>query len=127
MLSNREKALREITEAQFQRDVEQLLTLHGYRWYHAPANKPVHGRIQNIKAGFPDLVAVRGKRLLFIELKRQIGRLGPDQPEWLEALSRTGAEVYLWRPSDMLDIPNIIAGPDPGVSNNGEVNPPWLR
>lgn len=113
-LSNREKALRTISEARFQRDVEDLLTLFGYRWYHAPANKPsAAGHVQNIKAGFPDLVAVRGTRLIFAELKTQTGKLGPNQPEWLEALKRAGAEVYLWRPGDMLDIRDILAGPAP--------------
>lgn len=50
--------------------------------------------------GFPDLTMVRGERLIFAELKAMGGRLGKGQPEWIESLKRTGAEVYLWRPSD---------------------------
>lgn len=112
-LTNREKALRTISEARFQRDVEELMTLFGWRHYHAPANKPVNGHIQNIRAGFPDLVACRGTRLIFAELKTQTGRLGPGQPQWAEDLAKTGAEVYLWRPGDMLDIHDILAGGPP--------------
>jgi hypothetical protein len=111
-LSDREKALRTITEARFQRDVEHLLLLFGWRHYHAPANKPVNGRVQNIKAGFPDLVAVRAGRLIFAELKTQTGKLGKDQPEWLEDLEKTGAEVYLWRPEDMAAIRDTLARRD---------------
>lgn len=111
-LSDREKALRDIPEARFQRDVEALMELFGWRWYHAPANKPVNGHVQNIRAGFPDLCAARGTRLIFAELKTQTGRVGPGQEEWLAALARTGAETYLWRPSDMLYIRDILASPD---------------
>jgi hypothetical protein len=118
-LSNREKALRCITEARFQADVEQLLTLFGWRWFHAPANKPsASGRVQNVKAGFPDLCAVRGTRLLFAELKTQTGRLGPGQPEWLDGVERAGAESYLWRPEDMETIRTLLASPERPAAQN---------
>ena len=49
-------------------------------------------------AGFPDLVLVRGGRLVFVELKRQDGLLSDDQLRWIAALSATCAEAYVWRP-----------------------------
>lgn len=76
-------------------------------------------------AGFPDLVLVggpRGSRLIFAELKREgrwpteghlskglIPRWIAGQAEWLDALSHTLAEVYLWWPSDIHDIATILA------------------
>lgn len=71
-------------------------------------------------AGFPDLVLVRGPRLICAELKKQNGRVTPDQEKWLDALRVLhGAwndplqgrgivfEVHVWRPSDWLD--NTVA------------------
>jgi hypothetical protein len=53
--------------------------------------------------GFPDLVLVRGPRLVFVELKSQVGRLTKEQLRWQEALLEAGAEHYVWRPMDWLD------------------------
>lgn len=91
-----------MTERQWQTTVEQALTAAGWRWYHAPDNRPGGrtGRIQKVTAGFPDLIAVRGGRLLALELKAQRGRLGPAQQEWLDALALAGAEVAVYKPSD---------------------------
>lgn len=108
-LSEEEKLLRLITEASFQRDVEALLRAYGWIYYHAPDNKPRNGFVQNIKAGFPDIMAARGHRLLFAELKRETGELSEAQHEWVAALSATCAEVYVWRPSDMPAISKVLA------------------
>jgi len=51
-------------------------------------------------AGFPDLVLVRGPRLIFAELKSHSGKVRPDQQWWLDRLETTPAEVYVWRPDD---------------------------
>lgn len=51
--------------------------------------------------GFPDLLLVRGARLVIAELK--VGRNKPtrEQEAWLEAFRRVpGVEVYVWRPED---------------------------
>lgn len=115
----------ELLEGPFGTIVENLLDLYGWRWFHAPDNRPSGrtGRVQRVRPGFPDYVALRGNELLFIELKTERGRLGPGQREWLDelgelarhaeglALAATAAagerkhrapvEVYLWRPSDL--------------------------
>jgi hypothetical protein len=52
-------------------------------------------------AGYPDLTLVREGQLLFVECKREDGRLTQDQSDWLLRLSRVpGVVATVWRPSD---------------------------
>jgi len=58
--------------------------------------------------GFPDLVAVKGERLLAIEVKAQDGRVTPDQRVWLSALAAVpGVACYVVRPAD--DLSELVA------------------
>jgi len=50
--------------------------------------------------GFPDVILVRGTQLLAAELKSERGRVTPAQQGWIDALSRAGIEVHVWRPAD---------------------------
>ena len=50
--------------------------------------------------GFPDIVALKGTRMLVVELKGERGALRPGQEEWLEAFAAAGAETHVWRPAD---------------------------
>jgi len=53
-------------------------------------------------AGFPDLCMVKGKRLVFAELKTETGRVSEDQTAWATDLVASGrCEYYLWRPADI--------------------------
>ena len=54
-------------------------------------------------AGFPDLLMVRGLRLLVVELKAEAGRVAPEQSAWLSAFLRAGVETWLWRPEHWHD------------------------
>ena len=66
------------------------LTARGYR-------TPVQGD----GAGFPDLVCVRGPRLLAVELKAEKGRLAPAQLDWLQRFAAVqSVEAHVWRPAD---------------------------
>lgn len=97
-----DRVYRSIPEKAFQLQVEALLGLYGWRFFHAPDNRPgANGRIQNVKAGYPDLTAVRGTRILYIELKRETGKTTEEQDAWLADLAAAGAEAYVWRPSDI--------------------------
>lgn len=113
-LTPQEVQLRSITENEWQSTVMNLATLLGWRSYHAPENRPVIGRsgaryVQNVRAGFPDLVLVREGRLIFAELKRETGKLGPGQDEWLAELDEVpGVESYLWRPRDLQVVHRIL-------------------
>lgn len=109
-LSAKEQALRAITEADFQRTVTQMADAYSWRWYHSPSNSPgAGGWVQNVRAGFPDLVLIRGKRLLFLELKRETGKTTAAQDEWLFALRDAGVEAWVVRPSMMRELRALLA------------------
>jgi hypothetical protein len=48
------------------------------------------------------------KGLVFAELKTERGKLDPAQVNWLRTLDAAGAEVHVWRPSDMQAITNLL-------------------
>ena len=82
-----------ITERQFMQMVIDLARLQHWLPYHTHDSR-------RSDPGFPDVVMVRGERLIFAELKAEKGRVSAAQTFWLDALRATGAEVYVWRPSD---------------------------
>ena len=82
------------TETQFQSAVTDYARLTGWCFYHTHDSR-------HSGSGFPDLCLVRGKRLIFAELKTDTGPVTADQEAWLMALSAVpGLEVALWRPKD---------------------------
>ena len=91
-----------MTEKEFQSQVLELAEATGWLCYHTYNS-------QRSQAGFPDLVLVRGDRLIFAELKREKGRVTSHQRAWLEALQQTiAAEVHTWRPSDWERVEQIL-------------------
>jgi len=60
--------------------------------------------------GFPDLVLVRGGRLLFAELKTDRGIVTLPQREWLAALTEANrVETHVWRPANWPHVQQILA------------------
>jgi hypothetical protein len=108
-LTPEDRRLRAITESAWQQTVTDLATRRAWAWYHSPANRPVNGRVQNIKAGYPDLHLVRDTRSIFVELKRETGILTDQQAVWLSALERAGHRTYVWRPSDLAEVREVLA------------------
>ena len=53
--------------------------------------------------GFPDLVLVKDGTLLFVEVKKESGKVSRDQDKWLELLRESGARVEVWRPTQLDD------------------------
>lgn len=98
-------------EREFATQVEHLLTLHRWTWKHdEPALRQSGGWATSFRGqrGFPDYVAVRDGRLLFAEIKNERGKLTTGQVQWLTLLHTTLAEVYVWRPSDLQEIKEVL-------------------
>lgn len=83
-----------MTEDELQRAVIELARGLGWLVYHTHDSR-------RSQAGFPDLVLVRGDRVLYRELKSTAGRIRPEQQVWLDALAAAGADVGVWRPVDL--------------------------
>jgi hypothetical protein len=83
-----------VTEAELQRCVIDLARWAGWLPFHDNDSR-------RNTAGWPDLVLVhtRTGRLLFVELKSQVGKIRPEQHVWLRLLGMQH-ETLVWRPSD---------------------------
>ena len=96
------------TEKAFLDAVVELATLCQWLVYHTYDSR-------RSQAGFPDLVLVKKKQLIFAELKTNKGRLRPEQREWLDMIGLmaddcTNVGIYLWRPSDWDTIEKLLTG-----------------
>jgi hypothetical protein len=91
------------SEAEWQAEVIKLANLGRWLSYHTYNSK-------RSAAGFPDLTLVRGPELVFAELKTERGKVKPEQQGWLDALAATGADVYVWRPSDLDEVSQRLVG-----------------
>lgn len=99
-----------VSEAALQRAVVDLARTLGWRCAHfSDSRKQVRGgRLVGDRgaAGVPDLLCVRGSRLLFLELKTEKGKLRPAQEDWLADLQEVESDaagrlvVRVLRPSD---------------------------
>jgi hypothetical protein len=91
-------------ERDWQAQVIALATGLGFRVYHT-------WRSEHSVAGFPDLVLVKAPRVLFAELKTDVGKLMPAQETWLAELAQCpGVENYVWRPRDAQVVADILQG-----------------
>ena len=83
-----------VTEAAWQQTVIEYAELTGWYVYHNPDSR-------RSTPGFPDLVLIRAPRVMFLELKRENGRVSPVQREVLAELEGCrGVDVHVARPSD---------------------------
>jgi len=86
-----------VSEATFQRQVEDLLTIHGWATFHDLTGKTSG----NAAKGFPDIIAIRGPRLIALELKTQNGRVTAEQTEWIARFDRVETtDAHIVRPAD---------------------------
>jgi len=77
-------------------------------WKVAHAGKALVGEgdaahwITPMSPGWPDLtLAKAGHRLIFLELKKELGEVDEEQVEWLQLLNQTGNKAVIVRPSDL--------------------------
>lgn len=116
----------EVAEASFMAQIKQLARLNGWLYYHT-------GRSEGSDEGFFDVVMVhpRMRRIIFVEIKTEEGRLSRTQKEWREAteviaitLATILVEVgkvdlnrietwpvayFEWRPSDWPESERVLA------------------
>lgn len=81
----------EMREKDLQALCERALEDAGWNVYHTYDSR-------RSRRGFPDIVAVRGRRLIWRELKDMKGRLTTEQKVWKLALETAGQDYGIWRP-----------------------------
>ena len=102
-----------ITEADLSTWLEDLLDVTGWLWCHSRPARTKDGWRTAITGhkGWFDYIAVRGARLVLIELKSEKGKLSPEQRDWHDAIDllnrlrmkkgyKNPVEKHLVRPSD---------------------------
>jgi hypothetical protein len=93
-----------LSETEWQRQVTDLAEMLGWAWAHFRPARTAHGWRVPVSGplgkGWPDLVLIRGERVIFAELKAENGRPTPDQT-WLLTLVADAVETAVWRPSDL--------------------------
>ena len=83
-----------VSEAALQQLVIDVADLGGWLVFHDNDSR-------RNRAGFPDLVLVRGTELILVELKAEAGRIRPDQQAWLDELAKVEyLSTGVLRPSD---------------------------
>jgi len=91
-----------LTEAQWQKQVRDLMLMFGWKIYHARYSL-------GADPGWPDLFAVRAGRAVAAELKGPRGKFTEAQAEWLAELAFVdGIDTYLWRPDDIDDVTKVL-------------------
>ena len=105
----------DLKEDQFQTIVIELLHLHGWRVAHfrkvriQRKDGSVYWQtpVAADGKGFLDLEAIRGRRLLKIELKVN-SSLSAEQKQWIKCYEEAGIECYVWKPKDWETIKSIV-------------------
>lgn len=102
-----------------------LARMLGWKAYHTL-------RSQGSEPGYPDWTLIR-ERVVWLELKTEKGVVSDRQVEWLTALRKAHAEVYLVRPRHLEAIAAVLQtritpfGPTEAYEKNGLIPPqPFL-
>ena len=90
------------SEKDLQGSVLETMRWQGWMCYHTFDSRRSAG-------GFPDLVAVRPPRLMFVEFKSEKGKLSSLQIDWLDELVQAHDEVYVVRPSTQDAFMKVVA------------------
>lgn len=94
---------RDMREDALVANIVRLAAQNGWRAMHQLPAMDARGRYRTAiqgHEGFPDLVLASRLGVLFVECKREVGSLEPDQRAWRDALLSSGADWRLWRPRD---------------------------
>lgn len=79
------------SEAAFQKHVIDMAHAHGWWVYTNPDSR-------RSAAGWPDLVLIREPECLFVELKKEKGRVSEAQQTILNKLALCNMETHIWYP-----------------------------
>lgn len=95
-------------ESELLAKVTKLAKIHGWLCYHTHNSR-------GSEPGFPDLVMCKVGRVIFAELKTEHGHLSGKQRGWMLQLmagdpATRSFEVYVWRPSDLDRIEEVLGG-----------------
>ena len=94
---------RPLLESEFQRQVLDFAVMSGWQTFHVRAGRTIDSwrtpGSGTMAKGWPDLVLVKGDRLIFAELKRDGAKPTAEQ-EWVGSILDEVAEYHVWRPSD---------------------------
>ena len=100
----------DMSEKELQKNVCDALERFGWLWYHTYDSRRSHG-------GFPDICAVRNKRLIFAELKGydkrgRLGKMSSEQTVWKQFIVLAqqseppriddAQSYYLWTPDQWM-------------------------
>lgn len=103
-----------LKEEEFMKQVMELAKKTGWRRCHFRPAMAASGRWltagQGDWKGFPDLIMVRGKKLIFVELKTNEGELSDKQIDWMADLFLAGADCRLWSPMCWEEITETLSG-----------------
>jgi hypothetical protein len=110
-LTDEQRALRQVTEAEFLAQVIDLAHICGYRVAHFRPAYTARGwrtPVQGDGAGFPDTLILGHGRLIVAELKSARGKATPGQLAWLAAFADAGIQAYVWSPGDLDEIVGVL-------------------
>jgi hypothetical protein len=85
------------TEKAFMQQVIDLAHLNGYHTYHPHDSR-------RSSPGWPDIAVFGHGRFFLVETKAERGYLSLDQRRVIAQLRAAGVDVYVWKPSDWLEI-----------------------
>ncbi len=92
-----------LTELDFMHQVTAYAEMRGFEWFHVRAGRTLDSwrtpGSGTMAKGWPDIVLIRGKRIIVAELKRDGGKPTMDQVRVLAVL-REAVEAYVWTPKD---------------------------
>lgn len=114
-LTDQQRQDRSLSEAEFRGQVDDLARIYGWESMHVDPLRghggiwrtPTHG---SLGKGWPDTVYAHPsrQRVLFVEFKKELGDTSSDQDYVLAVLRAAGQEVYVWRPSDIERITEVL-------------------
>jgi len=122
LLSSEQKAFRVVSEKQLQSRLIALARLYGWRVAHFhDSRRQVQPGVfvgDTAARGFPDMALVHPELgFVCMELKKEIGKLSPEQREWLDELTEVGIPALVVRPSNEVLVCTWLAKgfPDAGT------------